>query len=60
MREPELERQDALDVRGVAGLEHDAHRLDIGHEVLDLAPAHDRKHIRRLLHHVRNCHYCGT
>lgn len=54
------------DVEGVSGVDGvdlggrqpDRQRLDVLLQVRDFAPAHDRRHVRRLVHHVRERDGC--
>ena len=55
--EPDIERQRVLYALDVLVRERDVERLEVALQVLDLAPAHNREDMRRLLHKVcdRNC-----
>ena len=53
-RETDVERQRALELLDLLVGQVDRQALDVGFEVLDLAPADDREDVLRLLHHVRD------
>ena len=55
--EARVERESGFEVRDLLRAERDIERGDVRLEVLDLAPAYDREHVRRLVHQVRDRHY---
>ena len=59
-REPDLKRHHLFQFRNLLITQMNTQRLHVVLQLLHLPPAHNRKHIRRLLHHVRQRHRGNT